>query len=277
MYLGRVLPEDRRGSPREMLPAVRLLRILRWPGQRAIIWPEVVCENDPLPAYCAARLRVIGQAGDDERRRLVTDCDYGASLRRCGKIALSAAETQRERMIIALQLAGRRTGRRSVCILTEYGTEADEVRVIPADRFAEVERRLRGRAKAREIAERAVAEALSDAVSLHGPLAGEGGGRSGMPGDPTGRGADRVLRAHERVAEAEAWERVFQRAEEDFPPGTDEHKCATLHYEAGWTLAQIGEMMHYEKQTVRRKRDAFIYRAAWYAAEAGLMTRRDAT
>ena len=272
-YLGRILPENRRGRLPEMLPAVRLLRILAWPMQRAILWPDVIHENDPLPGYCAARLRILRHATAEDRRRMITDCDYGASVRRCGLDAIERAETREERTIIALQLAGRRTGRRSVCILTEYGTEADDVRMIPADRFAEVERRLRGRAKARADAQRAIANATSDAVSLRSPLASDGGGRGGMPGDPTGRGADIILRARERLAEAEAWEAVFRRTEEDFPPGSDEHKAASLHYEAGWTLQQIGEMMHYEKQTVRRKRDAFVYRAAWYAAEAGLMRR----
>lgn len=272
-YLGRVLPEDRRGRVAEMLPAVRILRMLRWPGQRAIIWPDIIHENDPLPGGCAARLRVFGPASDEERLWL-RDFDWAGSLRRCGLIALDAAETQQEKRIIRLQLAGRRTGRRSVAILDEFGQEVDGLRMIPGDSFAEVERRLRNRAKAREEAERLVAEALSDAVSLHGPMAHEGGIAKGMPGDPTGRGADIVLKARERVAEAEAWEAVFRRAERDFPPGSDEHKCASLHYEAGWTLSQIAAMMHYEKQTVRRKRDTFVYRAAWYAAEAGL-TRRD--
>lgn len=269
-YLCARIREAHRVTRPEMLPAVRLLRMLRWPDQRAILWPDVPNENDPLPGGAAARLRVYRPAGEGERARLILDCDWAASLRRCGLEALRAARSAREREIIALQLAGRRCGRRSTMILDEYGREAVDLRLIPTDAFSEVERRLRNRARARAEAERILAEAVSDAVSLHGPQPHDGGTAQGTPSDPTARGADRILRARERVAEAEAWERVFRRTEADFPPGTEEHKAASLHYEAGWTLAQIGSMMHYEKQTVRRKRDAFVYRAAWYAAEAGL-------
>lgn len=271
-YLGRVIQEERRGWPPEMLPAVRVLRMLRWPDQRAVIWPDIANEVDPLPGGVAARLHVLRAAEADERRQMIL-ADWWASLRRCGLEAIRAARSEREREIIRLQLAGRRNGRRSVAILEEYGQEVEWMRLIPDPSFTEVERRLRNRAKARAEAERLLAEALSDAVSLTGPLGHEGSSGSGTPSDPTARAADRVIRARERVAESEAWEAVFSRTERDFPPGSDEHKAASLHYEAGWSLARIGTMMHYERQTVRRKRDAFVYRAAWYAAEAGLMRR----
>lgn len=142
--------------------------------------------------------------------------------------------------------------------------------MIPKEPFAEVEARLRRRKTAREEAARLVAEAMSDAVSLTGPLARDEAPGSGAPGDPTGRGAERVLRAREKAETAEKWEQVFLRTEEDFPPGSDEHKAAAMFYDAGMTLEQIGRAMHYEKQTIRRKRDAFVYRAAWYAAQDGL-------
>lgn len=144
------------------------------------------------------------------------------------------------------------------------------MRLIPKEPFAEVEYRLRKRKTARANAERMIAEAMSDAVSLTGPLGHEAEPGKGQPGDPTGRGAERVLRAREHAEIVEQWERVFRQAEEDFPPGSDEHTAMTLFYENGLTLDKIGRIMHYERQTIRRKRDAFVYRAAWYAAEAGL-------
>ncbi|MBR4458288.1 MAG: hypothetical protein IKS31_04955 [Clostridia bacterium] len=144
------------------------------------------------------------------------------------------------------------------------------MRLIPTEHFAEVEFRLHRRKTARAEAERLIAEAMSDAVSLTGPLGHESGGGKGQPGDPTGRGAERVLRAREKAETVERWERIFRRTEEDFPPGSDEHKAASLFYDGGLTLDQIGRIMHYERQTIRRKRDAFVYRAAWYAAEDGL-------
>ena len=150
------------------------------------------------------------------------------------------------------------------------------LRLIPESSFRTVEWWLRNRRAARREAEKLLAEAMSDAVSLTGPLARAGMTGKGPPGDPTGRGAARVLQAREAIAEAEAWEKAMERAEKDFPPGSEEHQIACLHYEAGWTLKEIGASMHYEKQTILRKRDAFVYRVAWYAAEAGL-TRRDSS
>ena len=133
-----------------------------------------------------------------------------------------------------------------------------------------MERRLRRRKEAIEEARREYAEAVSDAVSLTGPLARDSTSGKGQPGDPTGKGAVRVLRAREKVAEIEAWEKVFTRTEHDFPPGSDQHKVCALHYEGGLTLAEIAQAMHYDRQTIRRKKDEFVYRAAWYAAEEGL-------
>lgn len=144
------------------------------------------------------------------------------------------------------------------------------MRLIPGEPFAEVEERLRRRKTARADAERMIAEAVSDAVSLTGPLTHEDTTGGGMPGDPTGRGAERILKAREQAEIVERWERVFRRTECDFPPGSDEHRAAKLFYESGMTLEQIGRVMHYERQTIRRKRDTYVYRAAWYAAQDGL-------
>lgn len=148
------------------------------------------------------------------------------------------------------------------------------MRWIPPEPFREAEYRLRNRQKARKEAERILAEALSDAVSLTSPIGHEGGSRKGTPGDPTGRGAEIVLRAREKIEILDQWEKAIRRAERDFPPGTDEHKAALLYYEGGQKLTDIAKAMHFERQAIIRKKDAFVCRVAWYAAEAGL-TRRD--
>lgn len=117
-------------------------------------------------------------------------------------------------------------------------------------------------------------------MSLTGPLGHEGGGGSGLPGDPTGRAAERVLRAGERVAEAEAWERVFRILDRAYPPDGDHQRIIRLRY---WERRQdgrphqiedIAEALHYERQTILRKRDEYLTRLAFEAALAGLLTGR---
>ena len=146
--------------------------------------------------------------------------------------------------------------------------------ILPKGVRREIEYRLRNRGKLRAEAERLLAEALSDAVSLSGPLAREGGSGSGLPGDPTGRAAEKVIRARERIERAEKWERVFDAAGRQYPPGSDHHKIITLHYEGGIGFGALAEMMHYERQSVMRKRDEYLTLCAFIAAEEGL-TRKE--
>ena len=147
--------------------------------------------------------------------------------------------------------------------------------ILPKRTRRQVEWRLRNRWKMRDEAERLLLEAQSDAISLAGTLGHEGGGRSNLPGDPTGRGADRIIRARERVEAAEKWERVFTLAEEQFPPGSDHHKIISLRYWSGLRIAEIAEQMHYDRQTIVRKRDEFLTVCCFIAAEEGLTRRAD--
>ena len=268
-YLARNLGHHVLGHDPRISPVSRILRMLRYPDQHAIIWPEIICELCPLPGGAIVRLPVIRRAAMTDMAALSWFCDYGASVRFAGLDAIRRAGDHEQAMLIALQLAGRKPRRvRSAYILSKL--EVDELKLIPEAPYREVEYRLRIRKKARQEAEKLIAEALSDAVSLTGPLARDSGSGKGPPGDPTGRGADKVLRAREKLAETEAWEAVFRKTEADFPPGSEQHKITALHYEAGLTLAEIAAAMHYDRQTIRRKRDEFVYRAAWYAAEGGL-------
>ena len=147
--------------------------------------------------------------------------------------------------------------------------------ILPKRARRQVEWRLRNRWKMRDEAERLLLEAQSDAISLAGTLGHEGGGRSNLPGDPTGRGADRILRARERVEAAEKWERVFALAEEQYPPGSDHHKIISLYYWSGMKIGAIAEQMHYDRQSIMRKRDEFLTWCCFTAAEEGLTRRAD--
>lgn len=281
-YLARRIQETGQGVFPERVPLVRLLRMLRFPAQHAILWPDVVSENAPLPGGAAARLPILREADRAERERLILDRDWAASVRRCALEALAADPPVGEARMIGLLLAGRRRRTRSTAILAEFGREeVDALRGIPDRARRLTEKRLRTRWTALEAARAALQEARSDALSITGPLANPDGGRGGRLPDRTARAAQRVLEAEERVRRLEAWQRVFDRVDDDFP--ADEVAGAILRR---WlcdvkadpgdrggpasTLRDIEREYQLSRSTVMLYKDAIIDRAAWYAAEAGL-------
>jgi len=101
------------------LPASRILRMLRYPVQRAIIWPDVPSENLPLPGGAVVRLPVLREATEADRQALERFRDYAASVRAAAVEALGDGIPEGERRLIALELAGRKRTTRAVLILTE--------------------------------------------------------------------------------------------------------------------------------------------------------------
>ncbi len=108
-----------RGYAPETLPASRVLRLLRYPMQRAVVWPDVPSPNDPLPGGATVRLPILREATEADREALTRWADYAASVRAGAVAALGGELPAGERRLIALQLAGSRRGRRAVLILTE--------------------------------------------------------------------------------------------------------------------------------------------------------------
>lgn len=108
-----------RGYAPETLPASRVLRLLRYPMQRAVVWPDVASPNDPLPGGAVVRLPVLREATAADREALTRWADYAASVRAGALAALDGDLPPGERRLIALQLAGSRRGKRAVLILTE--------------------------------------------------------------------------------------------------------------------------------------------------------------
>ena len=162
------------------------------------------------------------------------------------------------------------------------------MRGIPEDRLKEAERRLRRRMTALDEAREAVADALSDATSLTGPLANTDGGSrgSGPPGERMHRGVERILDARQRLAAAEAWETVFQRVDMDFPPGSPEGKvrdlCLVEFRGEGekrgrpvMTLADLSRAEGVDRQTIAARKYLILERIAYYAAESGLVKGED--
>jgi hypothetical protein len=136
-YLAAWIGVFNHGHDARLLPVSRILRMLRYPDQAALIWPEVLCEFPPLPGGALVRLPVIRAAGLTDRAALDWFRDYAASVRHCALEAMGRARTEDERMMIALELAGRRRRRRSVYVLSRQ--EVDDLATdsrpdIPADR-----------------------------------------------------------------------------------------------------------------------------------------------
>ena len=283
LYLGIRVPENHLLSRPHMLPAVRILRMIRYPDQHAIIWPDKPVENDPLPGGAVARLRILREAAEPDRQLLFSDRDYGASVRRCALIALGEGRPEHENRLIRLELAGRRGRIRSTMILTDFGREAMAMHGIPDQALRVAERRLRARYTAMDAAMAALADARDAATSLTGTLANtDGGGRSNRPADRVARAAQRLLEAEERVQALQAWEAVFDRVDRDFPPGSPEGTVRDLcmydiqrsgEKRGGpcMTMADVARMHHVDRQTVTRRRDMILERVAWYASEAGLL------
>ena len=139
-------------------------------------------------------------------------------------------------------------------------------------------------------AREAVADAVSDATSLTGPLANTDGGSRGSsrPGERMHRGVERIVDARDRLAAAEAWERVFRQVDLDFPPGSPEGKVRDLcliefrgegeqRPRPCMTMADLARAEGVDRQTIANRKYLILERVAYYAAEGGLMREETGT
>ena len=127
-----------RGYAPETLPASRILRLLRYPMQRAVIWPDVPSANDPLPGGAVVRLPVLREATAEDMAALERFRDYAASVRAGAFAALGEGLPPGEARIITLQLAGKRRGTRAVLILSE--SDVEEVGHLAGNPGGQIER-----------------------------------------------------------------------------------------------------------------------------------------
>lgn len=86
-------------------PILEVLRVICYPMQRAILWPDMACENAPLPEGCICRLRVYGPAGPE------TAAAY---------LATGYAETLREALVDAICEAVCRGSAEEACTLLRH-------------------------------------------------------------------------------------------------------------------------------------------------------------
>ena len=97
------------------------------------------------------------------------------------------------------------------------------------------------------------------------------GGGSGEKSDKLSRQVLTVIEAREALEEARKWEWVFARMDYQYPTGTEERKIIRYLYALGYKQETVAKRMHYDRQSIRRKRDAWLGTCALLAAEAGLL------
>ena len=143
--------------------------------------------------------------------------------------------------------------------------------LIPDTVYAIVEKKLRQREKLLQRAEEAVARARARATDISAPMGAGGGGRGGTPGNRTERGALAVIRAEKRLEKAMAWEAVWKQMDRIYPQDTNEGYVASMIYGNGLSQAELARISGCSRQTVKLRQDRFIIRAAFLAAQAGLI------
>ncbi len=143
--------------------------------------------------------------------------------------------------------------------------------LIPEAVYEAVEKKLRQRDSMTRKAEEAVARAKARATDISAPSGTGGGGRGGMPGSRTERGALAVLRAEKKLERARAWENVFRKIDEIYPADTNEGFVARMIYGNGLSQAELARIGRCSRQTVKLRQDRYVIRAAFLAAQAGLI------
>jgi hypothetical protein len=115
-YLCELITFDPMGHGSTTSPIVRVMRVLRYPDQRAIIWPDVANEVCPIREGTICRLPYIRSASSDEISRYP---DWASSLIATQAEAMNRAASDAERRIIRNHQLGLYIDRRAVHTYTD--------------------------------------------------------------------------------------------------------------------------------------------------------------
>lgn len=126
IYAAQVIDEEKRGHGEETLPMVRIIRVARYPDQRAIQDHDVTLERPALAYGTILRMRILRELSEEEREAFLSQ-SWKQSLRAAMKQALKDAQNEREREIIRRHLDGQVWRERRVRSYTR-----EEIRIMQA-------------------------------------------------------------------------------------------------------------------------------------------------
>ena len=126
IYAAQVIDEETRGHGEETLPMVRIVRVARYPNQRAIQDHTVTLELPALAYGTILRMRILKELSDEEREALLSR-PWKQGLRDAMKQALREAANEKEREIIRRHLDGEIWRQRRVRSYTR-----EEIRIMQA-------------------------------------------------------------------------------------------------------------------------------------------------
>ena len=147
--------------------------------------------------------------------------------------------------------------------------------MIPEDLYELAEKKRRNRQKMIIRAREQLTRAREKAQSMPGGIGTVNGDRGGVPGSRTERAAMAVIRAEKMLEKAMKWEKVFRALDDIYPKDSDEGIVAVHLYDHGWSQEQICRKTGNDRQTIRRRRDRYIYRLILLAAAEGLISPND--
>lgn len=117
-YLVSVLDDSAHGHFPVPCPIVQVLRVAKYPCQRAIAHPEIPVEIPPVPPGSLCRLRVIRPAADDEKALL--DLTWTQAAARAIGRSMEETDSQEEKNILLRHLAGDIRRKRAVLSFTYH-------------------------------------------------------------------------------------------------------------------------------------------------------------
>lgn len=103
-------------------PVVKILRVLKYPRQHALYWPDQAIEIPPITESEYVRMHILRAAGPDELKALGS---WDECLRRAQERALKDETNEQAREIISRHMAGDYRRKRSAYTFTSW--EIDEL------------------------------------------------------------------------------------------------------------------------------------------------------
>lgn len=112
-YLVSLVDDSARGHDPKPHPIVKILQVISYPAQRAIMHPDIPHEMRPLQEGLICRMQIFGKSDH------LPFPDYGSSLQAALLSALETAKAPREREILIRHQKGEFHGQRAVFAVKE--------------------------------------------------------------------------------------------------------------------------------------------------------------